>query len=86
LQLSRDRLTEPRPRSPASDASIAQVEAEAGRPPPADLREWWQQADGVDESVLAFLLPNGFAPLGCRDALSQRALSLEIAAEFPSDG
>ncbi|WP_436535288.1 SMI1/KNR4 family protein [Actinoplanes sp. HUAS TT8] len=73
-------------RPPASDALIAQVEAEIGRPLPADLREWWQQSDGVEEPELAFLLPPGFAPLSCREALSQRAMSLEITASSPSGG
>jgi cell wall assembly regulator SMI1 len=67
-------------RPPATEPMIAGVEAEVGRPLPADLREWWQQADGVSMPEMAFLLPGGFAPLSCHQALQFRAMSLEIAA------
>lgn len=68
-------------RPPTPDALIAQVEDEVGRRLPADLREWWQQADGVSNPVMAFLIPNGFAPMSCREALQSRASWLELAAE-----
>jgi cell wall assembly regulator SMI1 len=70
---------------PATDALITQVEAEIGRPLPADLREWWRQADGVNNPVMAFLLPEAFAPMSCGDALESRAGWLEICEGSPFD-
>jgi len=48
---------------PATETRIAQVEATLGRPIPDDLRQWWQQADGVGPRAGAYLLPWGFAEM-----------------------
>jgi cell wall assembly regulator SMI1 len=61
------------------------VQAAVGRPFPDDLRQWWQQADGAVRVSGVYLLPWGFAPMSCRDALEDRAGRLEIEAETSID-
>ncbi|MFC4068908.1 SMI1/KNR4 family protein [Actinoplanes subglobosus] len=64
-------------RPPAPASLISEVEAAVGRPLPEELRQWWQQADGAVPIV--DLLPSGFTPISCREALANRAGRLEIA-------
>jgi cell wall assembly regulator SMI1 len=48
---------------------------------PDDLRQWWQQADGAVRVAGVYLMPWGFTPMSCRDALEDRATWLQIADE-----
>lgn len=72
-------------RPPAADSLIAEVHATVGRPLPPDLWQWWQRADGAVHVAGVYLIPWGFAPMSCRDALEDRAGRLEIEAENAID-
>ncbi|BCY08978.1 SMI1/KNR4 family protein [Actinoplanes sp. L3-i22] len=72
-------------RPPASGSLIDEVQAAVGCPLPEDVRQWWQQADGAVRVAGVYLMPSGFAPMSCRDALEDRATRLQMTAELALD-
>lgn len=72
-------------RPPASDSLISEVQAAVGCPLPEDVQQWWRQADGAVPVAGVYLMPPGFAPLSCRDALKDRARWLQIMADLALD-
>jgi cell wall assembly regulator SMI1 len=72
-------------RPPASDSLISEVQAAVGCPLPEDVQQWWRQADGAVGVAGVYLMPSGFAPMSCRDALEDRAMRVQITAELALD-
>ncbi|XVU28334.1 SMI1/KNR4 family protein [Actinoplanes sp. CA-054009] len=74
--------TAARIRPPAGDASLASLAAALGRPLPADLRRWWQLADGMTTGVLDPLIPPLYTPISVAEAIEHRQFALSLNEEL----
>lgn len=65
-------------RPPASDDALSAVAVALGRPVPAELRQWWQLADGMNRELLDPLIPSLYTPLPIADALEIRNFLVDL--------